>query len=163
MDTAFWFLAETGWLTRKHNTDFPIWKAKWWWRVFKGKTYGLRKISILMCYSGTNSGPSHGNLHFRIRAAEFCFPYKYYIQATGRTSPCKTQRPHLVSITRTVWAPFPLFWAHLLPFLGAANAGPIQRLSDPPVCLACECVSYTDSSVCTWTDHRAGARRALDM
>lgn len=118
MDTAFWFSAETGWLTRKRNTDFPIWKAKWWWRVFQGKTYGLRKISILMCYSGTNSVPSHGSLHFRIRAVEFCFPYK------SRTSLWKTQRPHLVSITRPVWAPFPLCWAHLLPFLGQRTQAP---------------------------------------
>lgn len=163
MDTAFWFSAETGWLTRKCNTDFPIWKAKWWWRVFQQKTYGLRKISTFMCYSGTNSVASHGSLHFRICAVEFCFPCKCYIQATGRTRLWKTQRPRVVSIIRPVWAPFPLCWALSLPFLGAANAGPIQRLLDPHMYLAGECVSHTDSSVCSWTDPRAGARQARDM
>lgn len=58
---------------------------------------------------------------------------------------------------------FPTLLGSFATFLGAANAGPIQRLSDPPVCLAGERVSHADSSVCSRTDHRAGTRQALDM
>lgn len=62
--TGFWFLAENGWLARKWNIYFPVSRAKWQGRLFKGKTHLLRKISLLMCYAGTEFCPFPQNTPF---------------------------------------------------------------------------------------------------
>lgn len=120
---GFWFSADTSWLARKWNICFPVWKAKWWRRIFRKKTYLLRKISLSP--SPKNSVPSHCILHFGI----------YHTQATGWTSLWKTLKPHTVSIKGPL---FPLsHWFGLIynSFLVQWRPGPAQRLSDLPIFL----------------------------